>query len=103
MGVYRLSREAAIDLDGIHEYTTINFGLTQAHSYLTGLHERFGALAQQPMLGRGAGRVARNLRRYEYQSHVVFYIPEDDDVLIVRILHKNMDVRRHFMDDEGDS
>lgn len=96
MAVYRLSGQAALDLDEIYEYTTLNFGLTQAQSYLNGLHERFGILAQQPMLGRSASQVAPNLRRYEYRSHVVFYVPQEENVLIVRVLHENMDAPRHF-------
>ena len=39
MAVYRLSTRAALDLDEIYEYTILNFGLTQAQSYLNGLHE----------------------------------------------------------------
>ena len=102
MAAYGLSRKAAIDLDGIHEYTTLNFRLAQAQRYLNGMHERFEDLARQPMLGRSAGRLAPNLRRYEYRSHVVSYVAEDEDVLIARVLHQSMDVRRHVMDDEED-
>lgn len=98
MAAYRLSRKAALDLDGIYEYTILNFGLAQAQNYLNGLHERFGDLAQQPMLGRSAAQFAPYLRRYEYRSHVVYYMPEDEGVLIVRVLHENMDAPRHFMD-----
>ena len=36
MAAYRLSRKAATDLDGIHEYTIANFGLAQARDYLNG-------------------------------------------------------------------
>ena len=61
MAVYRLSTRAALDLDEIYEYTILNFGLTQAQSYLNGLHERFENLAQQPMLGRGASQIAPDL------------------------------------------
>ena len=102
MAAYRLSRRAAIDLGGIHEYTTVNFGLAQAQRYLIGMHERFVDLARQPMLGRSTGQLAPNLRRYEYRSHVVFYLAEYEGVLIVRVLHQSMDVRRHVMDDEED-
>ena len=102
MAACRLSRKAAIDLGGIHAYTTVNFGLTQARRYLSGMHERFEDLARQPMLGRSASQLAPNLRRYEYRSHVVFFVAEDDGVRIVRVLHQSMDVRRHVMDDEED-
>ena len=102
MAAYRLSRKAAIDIGEIHEYTTVNFGLPQARKYLNAMHERFEDLARQPMLGRSGGRVAPNLRRYEYRSHVVFYVAEDDGVRTVRVLHRSMDVRRHVMDEEED-
>ena len=100
MTAYRLSRRAATDLGEIHEYTTMNFGLAQAQRYLNGMHERFVDLARQPMLGRTAGQLAPNLRRYEYRSHVVYYLAEHEGLLIVRVLHQSMDVRRHVMDDE---
>ena len=101
MAAYRLSRKAATDLDDIHVYTIVNFGLARAQEYLNGLHERFASLAEQPMLGRGADRIAPKLRRYEYRSHVVFYVPEDGCVTVVRVLHQSMDAPRHFMGDEG--
>ena len=89
------------DIDDIHVYTIANFGLAQARDYLSGLHERFASLVAQPMLGRGADRLAPNLRRYEYRSHVVFYVPEDGGVTVVRVLHRSMDAPRHFREDEG--
>ena len=91
-----------MDIGGIHEYTTSNFGLSQAQRYLNGMHDRFEDLARQPMLGRAAGCLALNLRRYEYRSHVVFYVPDQQGVLIVRVLHQTMDVPRRVMDDEED-
>lgn len=97
MAVYRLSKKAVADLDDIHEYSVVTFGTTQARSYLNHLHERFEILGQQPMLGRQADHFAPKLRRYEYRSHVAFYVPEDGGVTIVRVLHKSMDVQRHFM------
>ena len=96
MAACSLSSKAAADLEGIHEYTVLNFGLEQARSYLSGLHERFGALAEHPMHGRRADDLAPGLRRFEYQSHIVFYVALDEGVRIVRVLHQGMDVKRHF-------
>ena len=103
MAVYRLSRKAAADVGSIHEYTIVNFGLAQAQNYLNGLHERFGNLAEQPMLGRRAAGLQPKLRRYEYRSHVVFYLPDDGGVTIVRVLHESMDATRHLLDHEDAS
>ncbi len=100
MAAYRLSKKAAADLDGIHEYSVVNFGTIQAQNYLNRLHERFETLARQPMLGRQANHFAPKLRRYEYRSHVAFYVPEDGGVMIVRVLHKSMDVPRYFIEGE---
>ena len=95
MAVYSLSSKAAADLDGIYEHTILNFGLQQARAYLSGLHERFETLAENPMHGRSASELSPGLRRLEYQSHVVFYAPEGKGIRIVRVLHQSMDVNRH--------
>ena len=97
MAAYRLTPKAADDLDGIYEYTITNFGLGQARDYLNGLHRRFGDLAERPALGRGVDRLAPELRRYPYRSHVVFYMLENEGVLIVRVLHESMDAPRHLV------
>lgn len=96
MAAYRLSAKAAADLDEIYEYTILNFGLTQAQAYLHGLQERFDALAERPTQGRSATQFAPKLRRFEHQSHMIFYLLEEQRVLIVRVLHQSMDVKRHL-------
>ena len=97
MAAYRLTQKAVDDLDTIYEYTITNFGLEQARDYLIGLRRRLGELAERPALGRMAERLAPGLRRYPYRSHVVFYVPEDEGVLIVRVLHESMEPPRHFV------
>ena len=101
MAAYRLSRKAEAELDGIYEYTIANFGLAQARDYLNGLHERFGHLAGHPLLGRDATWISPGLRRHEHRSHVVFSLPDDGGVTIVRVLHRSMDAPRHLLEDEG--
>lgn len=96
MAVSSLSSKAAADLDGIYEYTILHFGLEQARVYLLGLHERFQMLAEQPTHGRKAEELAPGLRRLGYQSHMIFYLPKDNGIRIVRVLHQRMDVTRHL-------
>jgi len=96
MAAYSLSEKAVSDLDGIYEYTILNFGLEQARTYLLGLHERFQVLADNPGVGRSAAQIAPELRRHEYQSHVIFYVTKEKGVLIVRVLHASMDAKRYF-------
>ncbi|MDF0667585.1 MAG: type II toxin-antitoxin system RelE/ParE family toxin [Nitrospira sp.] len=77
MAVYSLSAKAASDLDAIYEYTILRFGLDQAQVYLLGLQKQFQILAEQPAQGRQADALARGLRRWEYHSHIIFYMPAD--------------------------
>ncbi len=93
---YSLTREADLDLEEIYEYTIHKFGLEQADKYLLGLHDRFQILVQNPMLGRSADEVKAKLRRFEYQSHIVFYVSDIDKILVMRILHQSMDVEKHL-------
>jgi len=96
MNSYRLSRLAATDLQEIAEYTIERFGIEQARRYRDGLKTCFVQLADNPALGKGTEMLMRGLRRFEHQSHVVFYISEPKNLLIVRVLHSSMDVPRHF-------
>jgi toxin ParE1/3/4 len=95
MAVYKLSGKASVDVEDIYEYTIVNFGIEQARTYLHGLDDCFKALTENPLEGRAADELALELRRYEYQSHVVFYREMEQYTLIVRVLHKSMDFARH--------
>ena len=95
MAVYELSGKASADVADIYEYTIVNFGVEQARTYLHGLDDCFKALAENPLQGRAADELASELRRYEYQSHVVFYREVEQYTLIIRVLHQGMDFERH--------
>ena len=92
----RLSSRAESDLSEIADYTIETFGIEQARRYMDGLEACFQTLAGKPLDGRGAGELAPKLRRFKHQSHMVFYMPEEEGVFIVRVLHKSMDFQRHL-------
>ncbi|MFZ0254347.1 MAG: type II toxin-antitoxin system RelE/ParE family toxin [Gammaproteobacteria bacterium] len=93
---YRLSKQAAEDLADIADYTMEQFGIEQARHYRDGLERCFQDLADNPNLGRSAEQLAPKLRRFEHQSHVVFYLLEAENLLIVRVLHASRDATKHF-------
>jgi toxin ParE1/3/4 len=80
---YRLTRQADRRLEAIYRYTFENFGATQADAYFADLEEAFGLLAERPHLGRAFYQY----RRFEHESHVIFYRPRRGGILIVDILH----------------
>ena len=91
MDAYRLSLKAAADVEGIYAYTIEQHGLTLARKYLDGLHACFEHLAEHPMLGRRADRIAPGVRRHESGVHVA------------RVLPARMDApRRYLKESAGD-
>ena len=96
MGVYSVSRKAASDIEDIYTCTIEQHGLAAARKYLNGLHACFELLAEYPMLGRRADRIAAGVRRHEFQAHVVFYLQREASVRIARVLHARMDVPRRY-------
>jgi toxin ParE1/3/4 len=100
MGSYRISKRADTDILQIVIYTTEHFGTRQAQRCHAGLERTFQVLARNPGRGRSTPEVGSNLWRCNYESHIVFYRPSTDGVLIVRVLHQAMDAARHQMKDD---
>ena len=96
MAKFRLTTRAVLDLSEIADFTIQSFGIEQARFYRDGFNNCFEVLAENPQLGRSAAELTPNLKRYEHQSPVVFYIPQDTDILIVCILHQRMDFKQHL-------
>lgn len=80
---YRLTRRADRKLEAMYRYTFENFGALQADAYFADLEETFGLLAERP----GLGRTFHEYRRFEHQSHIIFYRPRRGGILIVDIFH----------------
>lgn len=96
MAHYRLTAEAETDLQNIADYTFETFGLSQAETYGLGLRSCFDALVDNPRIGRDYGHVKDGIRRYEYQSHSVYYTITSFGILVLRVLHSRMDSGRHL-------
>jgi toxin ParE1/3/4 len=96
MSSYKLSFKAREDIKKIYKYTLKNFGRNQAKVYLSIFSNSFHALAQTSIQGRKADIYKVGLRRLEVGSHIVFYFQKKNKVVIVRVLHSNMDIQKHF-------
>jgi len=101
MPSYRKTRRADEDLQEIYRYTRRMWGRAQAELYIRGLEQRFRALADNPLTSIVREDLRpEGLRSVVHGSHVVFYQPQPDGVLIVRVLHGRQDVRTHLGGDE---
>jgi toxin ParE1/3/4 len=96
MADYRLSRAADASIAKIYEYSLLNFGEAVADDYFKGLHDAFLRLAEFPRLGRECNEVREACRRFEYRSHVVFYVIDYGSILILDVLGSAQDPLRHL-------
>ena len=93
MGLFSLTNAAKADLRNIARFTEQRWGREQRKLYLKGMDDVFCRLADSPALGVSCKYIAPELRKYSFQSHVIYYdIASATQVLIVRVLHKRMDV-----------
>ena len=94
--MYRLSAAAVSDIEAILEQSLIDFGAQQTEDYYAPLTQCLGLLGDNPEMGSAADDVRPGYRRFPHESHAIFYTAEAEDILIVRILHKRMDVPRNL-------
>lgn len=96
MNAYHLSKEADRDIENIAEYTLEKWGVTQVNKYVGGLIDCFKDIANNDHFGQDASEFAPGLYRFGYESHIIFFVRQEENVLIVRVLHSQMDFRRHL-------
>lgn len=96
-GRYLLSPAAQADLEQIWDYTHGRWGVDQAEDYLRELERAINRIAMHPLIGGSCDGIRPGYRKLATGSHVLFYrVIADDDVDVVRILHRRMDVDRHL-------
>ena len=96
MARYQLTNKAEADVGSIYEYSIVNFGLRTARDYLSGMHDCFDILAENPSWGNVYGFIEPGLCRYEYRSHSVYYQETKTGILVARVLGNRQDPARHF-------
>ena len=86
MGRFRLSKLAESDLANIADFGIERFGLVQARKYRDGFFACFKRIAERPFLYGSVDELRPGYRRAVYESHSIYYVVLEDQVLIVRVL-----------------
>jgi len=93
MTKFKVSGKAKIDLIKIAKYTQLTWGTVQRNNYLKLMDAAFHQLANEPLLGVSCNDIREGYRKRPEGSHVIYYKEHKaNQILIVRILHKSMDV-----------
>jgi len=85
-----LSRDAVADIAAIGRYTRRTWGAEQARRYSQRLTDRLIGLKQRARPGRVRSEVNPVLRSLKSDRHVIYFTLEEEQVLVVRILHESM-------------
>lgn len=84
------------DLIDIYVYGYRSFGVSQAEKYYSELNEIFQFLAETPYVCRERTEFIPPVRIFHHGRHLIVYLVNDDHILIVRVLHDSMDIKRHI-------
>lgn len=93
---YQFTDKAKRDLESIIDYTVQEWGVSQANTYLDGLESRAQLLAENPDLGMAREILSERLLSFPYESHILYYKKHARGIVIVRILHQQMDPVKHL-------
>jgi toxin ParE1/3/4 len=90
---YRLTNEAVKDLEEIWSYTCTKWSVGQADRYYNLIIDEIEFIASNPLSGKSIDFIKQGYRSSKVKSHLVFYqMTDDDNILVVRILHQRMDI-----------
>ena len=94
----RYSNKAVEDLSSIWEYTFTQWSENQADEYYAMLISACNHLLYPSVISnRSYEEISEGLLGVKAGHHLIFYnILENDDVMIIRILHDRMDIKQHL-------
>jgi toxin ParE1/3/4 len=94
---YRLSQDAARDLDEIAEYISVQTSVERAMRVWSDLRKGCRELAEMPTMGHFRDDVlSRKYRFWTVDSYVIVYRWEGDPIKVVAIVHGARDLDAFF-------
>jgi len=93
---YSIRALAQIDLEEIWLYSYQQWGQDQADNYLNLLFSRFDWLSLNPLIGKKRNDIKDGYYCFPEGMHLVFYTITENNIDIISIPHKSMDVIDHF-------
>jgi toxin ParE1/3/4 len=87
------SGPAIRDIDEIYEYTEDNWGFEH---YVFALREQCVSLADETRSGRALKSRKEGYKALTFRSHFIIYTESLDELVIVRVLHRRMNISNHL-------
>ena len=97
MNTLTLTRRAKADLKSIARFSEKRWGRGQRNIYIKQFDDTFHVLSDTPEIGSNCNYIKENYQKFPQGSHVIFFqMTSQNNIQIIRILHKNMDVLSKF-------
>ena len=87
--------DAVQDLNDIHDYIAQD-SPSAAERWVLMVEERCETLGENPMMGRARPELLSGLRSFPAGNYTICYIPIDDGVEVLRVIHSARDVTALF-------
>ena len=99
MAKYQLTNKAVNDISEIWNYTADNWSEIQADTYYDLLLNTCQDLADGKIMGKNYPEINSAISGYRAGQHILFYLSSSNkEILIVRILHVNMDLKNRMQE-----
>lgn len=87
--------QAEMDILDIWEYIAAD-SIVQADLWVDNLDRSLDLQATQPKMGRDREELAPGLRSFPFGRYVVFFLPLEDGIDVVRVMHGSLDIEERF-------
>lgn len=87
---------ATEDLQEIWVYLAENAGNETANKFLLAVKKKCETVAEFPEMGRVRHEYLLNLRSFPFGNYIIFYLPLDDGIEVLRIVHSSRDIQQVF-------
>jgi toxin ParE1/3/4 len=87
-----LSEPARIDLAGIWDYLFEESSELTATQFLERIEARIGQAARFPFSGAPRPHLSKGLRVLFHERYAIYYLPGEEEIVIVRVLHGARDI-----------
>ncbi|ATQ44705.1 plasmid stabilization protein ParE [Caulobacter mirabilis] len=91
---FRLSRKADEDIIRLYVEGAGQFGEAQAERYYADLRRTLSVLAAYPFAAREHTELRPPVRIHPFRSHIIVYVVDGEDILILRVRHALEDWQR---------
>lgn len=92
MGTFRVTDAAKADIKKIGQYTQKTWGKDQRRIYLEDMQDRFMQIADNPEMHSLNDSFDPPVRLGIFRKHLIVYMIDEAEVLIVRVLHGSMNL-----------